>query len=87
MGGADPQQLEVALQPPRRTELTLTLRDDVTFSVRLPEGRRYTVDVLDTWGMTIERLPETVEGSATIPLPARQFMALRFIAVPWALGS
>lgn len=51
-------------------------------TVRLPEGRRYTVDVLDTWGMTIERLPETVEGSATIPLPARQFMALRFIAVP-----
>lgn len=50
--------------------------------MRLPEGRRYTVDVLDTWGMTIERLPETVEGSATIPLPARQFMALRFIAVP-----
>lgn len=51
-------------------------------TVRLPAGRRYSVDVIDTWGMSVERLPEEVEGSATIPLPARQFMALRFIAVP-----
>jgi hypothetical protein len=46
----------------------------------LPEGR-YRVDVIDTWAMTIERLRGTVSGQCVIPLPRKQFMALRFVRV------
>jgi hypothetical protein len=48
---------------------------------RLPPGRRYRVDVIDTWNMTIETLPNTVEGECTIALPARELLALRLVAV------
>ena len=48
---------------------------------RLPPGRRYRVDVIDTWNMTMESLPGTVEDECTIELPAREFMALRLVAV------
>ncbi|WP_200826293.1 DUF5605 domain-containing protein [Microbacterium timonense] len=41
----------------------------------------YTVDVIDTWNMTIERLPEPVRGRFTIELPGRPYMALRFQAI------
>lgn len=51
-----------------------------------PPGTHYTVDVIDTWNMTIERLPDTVEGSFRIPLPGRQYMAIRLIAVPTQRG-
>lgn len=44
----------------------------------LPEGR-YRADVIDTWAMTIERLRGTFGGRCTIPLPRRQFMAVRFV--------
>ncbi|NEM92056.1 DUF5605 domain-containing protein [Galbitalea soli] len=44
-------------------------------------GRRYTVDVIDTWNMTIDRLPGEFEGSFRVELPGRQFMAIRLIAV------
>ncbi|OZG62770.1 alpha-L-rhamnosidase [Bifidobacterium lemurum] len=42
----------------------------------LPEGNRYAVDVIDTWGMTIETLPGTYEGSVRVDL-GRQYMAVR----------
>ena len=47
--------------------------------VHLPEGRRYDVDILDTWNMTVERLPQRVENAVRVPLPARPFMAVRFV--------
>jgi Domain of unknown function (DUF5605)/Domain of unknown function (DUF5060)/Protein of unknown function (DUF4038) len=47
-----------------------------------PAGRRYVVDVIDTWAMTIERLPGVYEGEFQVKLPARQYMAIRLIAVP-----
>lgn len=40
-------------------------------------GISYHVDVIDTWDMTITRLPETVEGSFRVDLPAKQYMAIR----------
>jgi hypothetical protein len=46
----------------------------------LPEGR-YRVDVIDTWAMTTERVRGKVSGQCTIPLPRKQFMALRFVRV------
>jgi hypothetical protein len=41
----------------------------------------YTVDVIDTWNMTIERLPGVRRGRFTVDLPARPYIALRFQAV------
>ena len=43
----------------------------------LPEGARYTVEVIDTWGMTIEALAGTYAGRCRIPLPGRPSIALR----------
>lgn len=48
--------------------------------VVLPEGE-FLVDVIDTWGMTIERLPGVHRGSVRVELPARQYMAIRLVAV------
>ena len=45
-----------------------------------PAGRVYFVDVIDTWGMTIDRLPGTFGGAFRVPLPARQYMAIRLTA-------
>lgn len=41
----------------------------------------YEVDVIDTWNMTIETLPERHRGRFVIELPGRPYMALRFRAV------
>ena len=49
-----------------------------TFS--LPAGHRMHVDVIDTWNMTIERRDGVFEGSFTVPLPARPFVAVRLVA-------
>jgi hypothetical protein len=40
----------------------------------------YTVDIIDTWNMTVDRLPGTFSGRFTIELPGRPFIALRFQA-------
>jgi hypothetical protein len=48
--------------------------------VTLPYGRRYRVDVIDTWNMTIDSLPGIHEGSFRVDLPGREFMALRITA-------
>lgn len=47
----------------------------------LPAGRKYAVDVIDTWNMTVETAPDTVEGRFTVELPGRQFIAVRLRAV------
>ncbi|MEV6345633.1 DUF5605 domain-containing protein [Actinoplanes sp. NPDC051851] len=49
-------------------------------NVFLPEGR-FRVDVVDTWNMTVESLPGTYESAVLVPLPARQFMAIRLVRV------
>lgn len=41
----------------------------------------YTVDVIDTWNMTVERLEGTYSGRFRLDLPGRQYMAVRLIAV------
>ncbi|MBC7235958.1 MAG: DUF5605 domain-containing protein, partial [Chloroflexi bacterium] len=45
--------------------------------VRLPEGARYRVDVIDTWEMTIETQPDVYGGRFTVALPGKPYMALR----------
>jgi hypothetical protein len=50
-------------------------------TVSLPGSQRWTVDVVDTWNMTVTRLPGEHSGTFRVDLPGRQYMALRFIAV------
>jgi len=45
-----------------------------TFS--LPEGS-YSVDVIDTWNMTVSTLREPVEGEVTVRLPSAPYQAVR----------
>jgi hypothetical protein len=47
--------------------------------IALPD-RDFTIDVIDTWNMTIERLPGTWRGVTRIPLGGRQYMAIRAVA-------
>ncbi|WP_129669300.1 DUF5605 domain-containing protein [Phytoactinopolyspora endophytica] len=49
-------------------------------TVSLPPGVRYRVEVIDTWNMTIEPVDGTYEGTFTIQLPGRQYVALRLTA-------
>ncbi|MCG7210064.1 DUF5605 domain-containing protein [Streptomyces arenae] len=46
----------------------------------LPKGE-WTIDVLDTWNMTVERVPGTFCGTARTEFPGRQFMAVRLLRV------
>lgn len=41
----------------------------------------YTIDVIDTWDMTVTRLDGTYSGRFRIPLPGKQFIAVRLQAV------
>ena len=47
----------------------------------LPAGRKYEIEVIDTWNMTAETLPGVYEGSIRVNLPARQYMAVRMTAL------
>ncbi|MBT1175030.1 DUF5605 domain-containing protein [Bifidobacterium sp. LC6] len=47
----------------------------------LPENGEYTVDVIDTWNMTIDRLPGTYHGKAHVDLGRKQYMAVRICKV------
>lgn len=43
----------------------------------LPEGKKYKVELIDTWNMDITELPGVYEGTVQIDFPARQYMAVR----------
>jgi hypothetical protein len=45
--------------------------------ITLPEDRQYTIDIIDTWEMTIHHLEGTFSGQCRINLPAKPHMALR----------
>lgn len=44
-------------------------------------GIRFQVEVIDTWNMTIEKLPGTYEDSFRIELPGKPYMAVRLTKV------
>jgi hypothetical protein len=46
----------------------------------LPEGE-WSIEVIDTWNLTIERVPGVFSGTARVDLPGRQFMAVRAVRV------
>jgi hypothetical protein len=43
----------------------------------LPDEHRYTIDVIDAWNMTVERVPGEFTGRCEVRLPGRPYMALR----------
>ncbi len=50
-------------------------------TIDLPGGGDFTIDVIDTWGMAIERVPGIHSGTVRVALPARPYTALRLIRV------
>ncbi|MFC5470061.1 DUF5605 domain-containing protein [Cohnella suwonensis] len=44
-------------------------------------GVRYEAEIIDTWNMTIEKLPGIYEGAFKIQLPGTQFMAVRLTKI------
>ncbi|HKT56289.1 MAG TPA: DUF5605 domain-containing protein [Microbacterium sp.] len=39
------------------------------------------MDVIDTWNMTVDRLPGTHAGTVRVELPGRPYMAVRAVQV------
>ena len=50
-------------------------------NVVLPGDGAFHVDVIDTWNMTIERMPGQHRGVLRVELPGRPYMAVRLVAV------
>jgi hypothetical protein len=47
-------------------------------TVALPKDKRFQVELLDTWEMTITTIAEAVSGTTTLQLPSKSYMAIRF---------
>ncbi|ALS28567.1 alpha-L-rhamnosidase [Paenibacillus sp. 32O-W] len=45
----------------------------------LPEGNRYTIDLIDTWEMTVTRLEGEYGHNSRVNLPAKPYQALRIM--------
>lgn len=45
-------------------------------TLRLPEDRKYTIQLIDTWNMTIETVCTDAKGSFMVSLPGRENMAV-----------
>lgn len=43
----------------------------------LPEGRRYHIEIIDTWNRTVTPLPDEYEGECRVPLGGKPYLALR----------
>lgn len=43
----------------------------------LPKGHEYEIELLDTWDMTVKKIPGTFKGEICIELPEKQYMAVR----------
>ncbi|MBO0985567.1 DUF5605 domain-containing protein [Rathayibacter sp. SD072] len=48
---------------------------------------RWIVDVIDTWCMTVDRVPGVFSGSFRVELPGRQYVAIRLTKVAEAAGA
>ena len=49
--------------------------------LRLPEGRKYKAEVIDTWEMKVTQLDGEFSGECEIPLPGKPYQAVRFKAI------
>ena len=43
----------------------------------LPKDRKFRIDVIDAWNMTVAPVPGEFSGPAEVPLPGRSYMAVR----------
>ena len=43
----------------------------------LPEGCEFEIELIDTWNMTVKKLPGVYSGSIRVELPEKQYMAIR----------
>lgn len=46
----------------------------------LPQGRKYEIEVIDTWNMTVESIG-VVSGEVHVELPGREYMAIRLKSI------
>lgn len=49
-------------------------------TLRLPEDRKYTIQLIDTWNMTVETVAVGVSGTYVVQLPSRENMAMLALA-------
>ena len=57
----------------------LWYRDDqccAEAALRLPDDKTYSIDVIDTWNMTVGRVAAHASGQTVVKLPGRPFMAV-----------
>jgi hypothetical protein len=47
----------------------------------LPKEKKFTLEVIDAWNMTITPVEGIFKGMVEIPLPGRPYMAVRAIAI------
>jgi hypothetical protein len=52
--------------------------------VRIPAGQTAVIEVLDTWRMTIDRVPGAHSGVVRVDLPARPYTGIRVVTSPMA---
>ena len=45
-------------------------------TLALPEDKTYSIDVIDTWNMTISRAQTGAQGKARVEMPGRPWMAV-----------
>lgn len=48
---------------------------------KMGEGKKYKIDIIDTWDMTITELSETYCGDFRIDMPGKQYIAIRMTRV------
>ncbi|UUZ94736.1 DUF4038 domain-containing protein [Paenibacillus sp. P25] len=51
------------------------------WELQLPADGQYHVDLIDTWEMTVRRLPESYHGTGRVPLSGKSYMALRMTRI------
>ena len=51
-------------------------------TVTVPDGAQAHIDIIDTWNMTVERIPGTHEGKVRVELPGRPYTAIRIVSDP-----
>jgi len=53
------------------------IKQPAVMPMELPPRARFTVEIIDTWNMTIRKLPGTFGGKFRLKLPGRPFIAVR----------
>lgn len=56
-------------------------------AVTLPEESAWSIDVIDTWAMTVSTVPGRHRGTVRVHLPGHEYMAIRLRAVDETTSS